>query len=66
VFSHKIMLRSWTGAVVMGLVYLMALKEPEESAAFVAGQIFLGLIGIGRELYVKKQFSKTNLKESSW
>jgi len=60
------MLRSWTGAVVMGLVYLMALKEPEESAAFVAGQIFLGLIGIGRELYVKKQFSKTNLKESSW
>lgn len=65
-FSHKIMLRSWTGAVVMGLVYLMALKEPEESAAFVAGQIFLGLIGIGRELYVKKQFSKTNLKESSW
>ena len=40
----------WVGAITLGLAYLVFLKSPEESAAFIVGQIVLGVVGVVREL----------------
>jgi len=52
--SGKTMMAMWCGAVVMGLAYLLFLKDANESAAFIVGQVVLGLFGLWRELTVKE------------
>lgn len=57
---HSAMVTLWTGAIVMGLVYFIALKSPEESAAFIIGQVVLGSFGLAREMYLKRNGFKSN------
>ena len=52
--NSKTMMVIWSGAVVMGLTYLLFLKGSDESAAFIAGQVVLGAIGLWREITVKE------------
>ena len=52
--NSKTMMVIWSGAVVMGLAYLIFLKDADESAAFIVGQVVLGVIGLYRECTVKE------------
>jgi hypothetical protein len=54
------MISLWIGSIVMGLVYLIGLKTPEESAAFIVGQIVLGCFGLAREIHLKRHGFKLN------
>ena len=51
-------LKVWVGAIVLGLAYLVFLKSPEESAAFIVGQIVLGVVGVVRELGLQSKVGK--------
>ena len=52
--NSKTMMAIWSGAAVMGLAYLLFLKDANESAVFIVGQVALGVIGLYREGTVKE------------
>ncbi len=45
----------WVGCAVMGIVYLLGVWDGQGSAAFIVGQIVLGIVGVAREFYIKSQ-----------
>jgi hypothetical protein len=58
--KHQLMISLWVGVIVMGLAYFFGLKTPEESSAFILGQVVLGCIGLMREMHLKKYGFKRN------
>lgn len=56
--SHEYMLCLWTGCAVMGTVYLFCMWNGDDSPAFIVGQIVMSILGIQRELYLKKSVIK--------
>lgn len=52
--SSSWMLSLWIGCIVLGSAYLFGLRSHDESPAFIVGQIIMGLVGAGREIYLQK------------
>lgn len=45
----------WFGCIVMGLAYAFFMWDGRGSLAFVAGQLFMGAVGLAREFVVARQ-----------
>jgi hypothetical protein len=58
--SSSLMLCLWTGGIVMGAAYLLGLWDGQGSPAFIVGQIVLSVIGVLRELHLRKNGFKLN------
>ena len=41
---------------------IVGLKQPEESAAFIVGQIYLGGLGLLREMHLNKHGFNKNIR----
>lgn len=54
--SHQGMLFLWTGCIVLGSAYLLFFYDESKSSAFIFTQIVLGVLGILREIYIKKNY----------
>lgn len=53
--SSNLMLWFWIGCAVLGLVYLFWVWPKTGSPAFIVSQIFMGLMGALRELYLQRK-----------
>lgn len=47
----------WIGCIVMGFVFLFGIWNWQGSSAFIVGQIVMGVIGLLREVYIKRHCS---------
>jgi hypothetical protein len=52
------MLNLWMGSISAPLVYLIFLKDNDDSSAFIVGHIVLGIFGLLRENYLKNKFEE--------